>query len=74
VRFYGQDLCHGRRSCLFSNEAQIPKLDVAGSSPVSRSMFSTACRECEKATMAEDGLASAVLHTDVWRVGGEGGE
>jgi hypothetical protein len=29
---------HGRICSLFSNEAQLPKLDVAGSSPVSRSI------------------------------------
>jgi len=33
----------GRGSCLFSNAVQVPKLDVAGSSPVSRSMFSIIC-------------------------------
>jgi hypothetical protein len=29
---------YGRICSLFSNEAQLPKLDVAGSSPVSRSI------------------------------------
>ncbi len=32
---------HGRCCSLFSIELRIPKLDVAGSIPVSRSMFST---------------------------------
>jgi hypothetical protein len=36
---------HGRICSLFSNEVQLPKLDVAGSSPVSRSMFSITCRD-----------------------------
>ena len=31
---------HGRRCRLFTNDSRIPKLDVAGSIPVSRSMFS----------------------------------
>ena len=31
----------GRVSCLFAISVQVPKLDVAGSIPVSRSMFST---------------------------------
>ena len=31
---------HGRRCSLFTNDSRIPKLDVAGSIPVSRSMFS----------------------------------
>ena len=31
---------NGRRCSLYSNECHIPKLDVAGSSPVSRSIFS----------------------------------
>ena len=31
---------NGRRCSLYSSECHIPKLDVAGSSPVSRSMFS----------------------------------
>jgi hypothetical protein len=30
---------HGRISSLFTNELKFPKLDVAGSIPVSRSMF-----------------------------------
>ena len=30
-----------RHCLLYSIDAEIPKLDVAGSSPVSRSMFST---------------------------------
>jgi hypothetical protein len=30
-----------RLSSVFTNAAQFPKLDVAGSSPVSRSIFST---------------------------------
>jgi hypothetical protein len=32
---------NGRRCSLYSNECHIPKLDVAGSIPVSRSIFST---------------------------------
>jgi len=32
---------NGRRCSLYSNECHIPKLDVAGSSPVSRSIKST---------------------------------
>jgi hypothetical protein len=32
---------HGRICSLFSYEAQLPKLDVAGSSPVSRSIFNS---------------------------------
>ncbi len=35
---------HGRRCRLFTNDSRIPKLDVAGSIPVSRSMFSVVCR------------------------------
>jgi hypothetical protein len=31
---------HGRRCRLFTNDSRIPKLDVAGSIPVSRSMLS----------------------------------
>ncbi len=34
---------HGRRCRLFTNDSRIPKLDVAGSIPVSRSMFSVTC-------------------------------
>ena len=34
---------HGRKCSLFTIHDQIPKLDVTGSSPVSRSMFSIAC-------------------------------
>src|SRR5262245_2032170 len=41
VVLYGQDGRNGRRSSLFTNDVQIPKLDVAGSIPVSRSLFST---------------------------------
>ena len=33
----------GRVSCLLSTCIQVPKLDVAGSIPVSRSMFSVTC-------------------------------
>ena len=36
---------HGRLSCLFSTSLRFPKLDVAGSIPVSRSMFSMIYRE-----------------------------
>jgi hypothetical protein len=36
----GQDGRHGRISSLFTNELRFPKLDVAGSIPASRSMFS----------------------------------
>ena len=35
-----QDGRHGRITSLFTNDVQFPKLDVAGSIPVSRSMFS----------------------------------
>ena len=35
---------HGRRCRLFTNDTRIPKLDVAGSIPVSRSMFSISYR------------------------------
>ncbi len=35
--FYGHDLRHGRRSSLFPNDVQVPKLGVVGSNPVSRS-------------------------------------
>ncbi len=37
---YVQYLRHGRKCSLFKIHDQIPKLDVTGSSPVSRSMFS----------------------------------
>ena len=36
---------HGRRCRLFTSDSRIPKLDVAGSIPVSRSMFSTTYKE-----------------------------
>jgi hypothetical protein len=39
--FGGQECRPKRKYLLFSIEVQVPKLDVAGSSPVSRSMFST---------------------------------
>ena len=38
---------NGRRCSLYSNECHIPKLDVAGSSPVSRSIFSITCMPCQ---------------------------
>ena len=38
---------HGRRCRLFTNDSRIPKLDVAGSIPVSRSMFSMVYRACK---------------------------
>ena len=40
VVLYGQDVRNGRSNSLFANDVQIPKLDVAGSIPVSRSLFS----------------------------------
>ena len=40
---------NGRRCSLYSNECHIPKLDVAGSSPVSRSIFSITCMAPEPA-------------------------
>ena len=42
---YGQGLRCGRICCLFSYDGRIPKLDVAGSIPVSRSMFSMTYRQ-----------------------------
>jgi hypothetical protein len=39
-----------RLSRLFTIEVHFPKLDVAGSNPVSRSMFSISYREFEKST------------------------
>ena len=41
---------HGRISSLFSTEINIPKLDVAGSIPVSRSMFSITYKESASST------------------------
>jgi hypothetical protein len=42
VVLYGQDERNGRISSLFTKYAQFPKLDVAGSIPVSRSLESVA--------------------------------
>ena len=43
----------GQVSCLFAISAQVPKLDVAGSIPVSRSMFSTVYRELESSAFLQ---------------------
>jgi hypothetical protein len=41
----GQNASPGRICSLFSNAYQLPKLDVAGSTPVSRSIFSVTYRD-----------------------------
>ncbi|MGC4052784.1 MAG: hypothetical protein QM757_25925 [Paludibaculum sp.] len=47
---------HGRICSLFSNEVELPKLNVAGSIPVSRSMFSIAYVGLHFGPMPENGV------------------
>jgi hypothetical protein len=47
---------HGRKCSLFTIHDQIPKLDVVGSNPISRSMFSTTSRHIADRNSRENGV------------------
>lgn len=57
---------HGRICSLFSNAVQLPKLDVTGSSPVSRSMFSMTW---EDPKITRYSVYSVFLPTLLWIAG-----